>query len=200
MRRCCAYLRSRTGCYGALSPDTVLPASWAAVLAGPAPCAGGLPALGRAMATPRHEQSADLSNAARPAGALGAAPEAATARGLGVAHRRALRRTVADALMGVAAGDKPLGPSKAPARAPCATGKRVRKPRLLPPGVTALPGASSGERGGEVLYSPAAFAPAEAQRLLERLQARPTAPGQRSACLAACLLWIIKGVAQQVQT
>ena len=135
------------------------------------------------MATPRHEQSAELISSARPAGALGAAPEAATARSLGVAHRRAPRRTVAEALMGVAAGDKALGPAQAPARASTARGKRVRKPRLLPPGATALPGASTGERGGEVLYSPAAFAPAEAQRLLERLQARPTAPGH-----ALCML------------
>ena len=79
--------------------------------------------------------------------------------------------------MGVAAGDKALGPSQAPARAPSARGKRVRKPRLLPPGATALPGAYTGERGGEVLYCPAAFAPAEAQRLLERLQACPATAG-----------------------
>lgn len=183
MRRCCAYLRCRTSCSGDLSPDTLLPASWAVALAGAAPCAGGQPALGHAMATPRHEQGAELSSAARPAGALGAAPEAATARGLGVAHRRAPRRTVAEALMGVAAGDKALGPSQAQARPPSARGKRVRKPQLLPPGVTALPGATTGERGGEVLYSPAAFAPAESQRLLERLQARLT--GTRPCVLHA---------------
>lgn len=79
--------------------------------------------------------------------------------------------------MGAAAADKALGPAQAPARAPRARGKRVRQPRLLPPGATVLPGASAGERGGEVLYSPAAFVPAEAQRLLERLQARLATPG-----------------------
>ena len=36
-----------------------------------------------------------------------------------------------------------------------------------------------------MLYSPAAFAPAEAQRLLERLQARPTAPGHALCTLGS---------------
>ena len=185
MRRCRAYLLSRTACSGALSASTVLPASWAAVLAGPAPAAAGLPALGRTMTTPRHEPSAELSSAARPAGVPSAAPETAAVRGLGVAHRRAPRRTVAEALMRVGAGDKALGSAQVSARVPRARGKRLRGPRLLPPGVTPLPGASAGEQGGEVLYSPAAFAPAEAQRLLERLQACPAAPGLPLCTLAS---------------
>lgn len=84
-------------------------------------------------------------------------------------RKRVPQRTVAQALMRRGSGKPPGGDTPGALR-----GKRagVGGPRLLPAGVTQLYGGSKAEVGGEVLLSPAAFAPAEAQRLLEQLQAR----------------------------
>lgn len=84
-------------------------------------------------------------------------------------RKRTPQRTVAQALMRHGSG-KPSG-GYTP-RAPGAKRAGVGGPQLLSAGVTQLFGGSKAEVGGEVLLSPAAFAPAEAQRLLEQLQAR----------------------------
>jgi len=60
------------------------------------------------------------------------------------------------------------------------------EPRLLPAGVTPLPGAAAGAPGGEVLHAPAAFPPAEAQQLLEQLQVGPAPTARGRSFAHAC--------------
>ena len=174
MRSCVAILRSSTAI--ALSSPAAQPtvssvstASFATMmtaLAEPGRHASGRSSPNMPGTCGPHSEQDGGPSAASPRGsfASGEPPSGAPQK-----RKRAPQRTVAQALLRRGSGKPPGG--EAP-RAPRGKRAGVGGPRLLPAGVTQLYGGSRAEVGGEVLLSPAAFATAEAQRLLEQLQAR----------------------------
>ena len=200
MRSCVAILRSSAAV--ALSSPAAQQTVRAVIVASSA--APAFATLMAALAEPdcraSGRLSADMPGLCAPhpeqdSGAWAAHPKYSSAAGEspdGAAQKRKRmpQRTVAQALMRRGAGKAPG--AEAP-RAPKGKRAGVSEPRLLPAGVTQLFGGSKAEAGGEVLLSPAAFAPAEAQRLLEQLQARRCQ--QASACkvCADCRLRPVSG-------